>query len=231
MTSPFDRIKAVRGSSLPPTDRLVLFVYASYASAGGRAWPSLARVADGTGLNERSVRRAIKRLVDSGVLVSSGRGPNGTKAYTVHLVDRESSGQSVQWTQSPVDTESGQGGLSVHSEWTLCPDGVDRESTKESKEESREESKEESKRAGASALLPPTATTTATARASAPRPTPDDEPERSPSLEPGQLALPPLAATAPEVAPEPMPEPAKAEVPTDPNDDAETAPWPCGQTI
>ena len=123
--SPFDRIRAVRTSGLKPTERLVLYVLSSYANAEGRCWPSLPTISTASGLNERSVRRGIERLVISGDLAPSGHGPHGSNAYIVQHVDREST-----WTESPP-------GQRVHVDSVSLD--VDRESTKESEEESKEE--------------------------------------------------------------------------------------------
>tara|TARA_R110000824_G_scaffold183776_2_gene364813 strand:- start:1708 stop:2736 length:1029 start_codon:yes stop_codon:yes gene_type:complete len=81
--SPFDRIKSIRASGLAPTDRLVMFVLASYANGEGRCWPSVATIARGSGLTRRGVQKAIRRLEGSDLISKDGDGRGGATAYIV----------------------------------------------------------------------------------------------------------------------------------------------------
>ncbi|KAB1919088.1 helix-turn-helix domain-containing protein [Micromonospora noduli] len=61
---------ALRAShDLKPTERLVLVAIVAHANAEGEAWPSVATVADYVGCSERTVQRALRRLVEVGRLV------------------------------------------------------------------------------------------------------------------------------------------------------------------
>jgi len=53
---------------LPPTQKLVLICLADFADDSGRCYPSAATIAQRTGFNERSVRRAINDLEKAGHL-------------------------------------------------------------------------------------------------------------------------------------------------------------------
>jgi len=134
--SPFDRIKAIRASGMPPTDRLVLLVLASYADTGGRCWPSVQTIADGSGITKRSAFRALARLRASKLIRVDGIGPKGTKAYVIATPEKRAEGcQRVTPDRESPLTESHGGG---DIEDTL---GGVRESPKESiGEESKEES-------------------------------------------------------------------------------------------
>ncbi|MFC7544855.1 helix-turn-helix domain-containing protein [Plantactinospora sp. GCM10030261] len=70
-------------------ERLVLLAIADNAADdGGNAWPSLGTLARKTRLDERTVRRIIRRLEDAGQLaVAVAAGPGGTNRYTVIMSD------------------------------------------------------------------------------------------------------------------------------------------------
>src|SRR5436309_15646801 len=71
-----------------PTDQAVLLAIADRCDdEGTSAYPSVATIAKKTRLDERSVRRAIKRLQDLRVLtVDRAKGRHGTNVYTIRLV-------------------------------------------------------------------------------------------------------------------------------------------------
>lgn len=104
-------------------DRLVLLAIADHAdSAGGRAWPSLARLAARCGMSRRSVMRSIDRLVAEGDLERiQGGGVKGrggtTNGYQLSMKRGQTGttlppgpdpkgGQSVT-TPAPLDDEKG----------------------------------------------------------------------------------------------------------------------------
>lgn len=64
------------------TDRFVLLALANYASPDGEhIFPSVARIQQMTGLSERSVQNARKRLLDAGVLVETGATHKGCREF------------------------------------------------------------------------------------------------------------------------------------------------------
>lgn len=67
------------------TERLVLFVLATYADAEtGEAWPSVAAIAQGAALKERQTQALLRRLEQSGeVTAEVGRGRKNTTVYTL----------------------------------------------------------------------------------------------------------------------------------------------------
>lgn len=85
MTSPYDRLAAVLDSDLPKHERWVLLVYARYAIRDSLSWPGTARVCEETGLSERAVRSAVRKLEAKGLLRFQHLSPHGTKAYLVEL--------------------------------------------------------------------------------------------------------------------------------------------------
>src|SRR3990167_4651103 len=69
-----------------PEERLVLLAYADHADdTGASIFPAVARVAKKTGLSERSVQRVTRRLEASGMLISDGAGPKGTRRWRIPL--------------------------------------------------------------------------------------------------------------------------------------------------
>lgn len=66
-------------------DKLVLLAVADSANDdGGNAWPSIALLSRKAGVNERTVQRAIRRLVESGALrVKANAGRHGVNVYRV----------------------------------------------------------------------------------------------------------------------------------------------------
>lgn len=74
---------AVWASDLPPMERLVMLALADWANADRQCWPSMPTIASRTGMDARSVRRIMARLVEGGHLekaVKPGRGIT----YTLH---------------------------------------------------------------------------------------------------------------------------------------------------
>jgi hypothetical protein len=88
------------------TELLTLLAIADNAADdGSNAWPSLATLARKTRLEERSVRRIIRRLEKGGHLVIEvAAGPHGTNRYTVVMTpDRLSGGPNAPRTDCPPD--------------------------------------------------------------------------------------------------------------------------------
>jgi hypothetical protein len=79
------------------TDLLTLLAIADNAADdGANAWPSLARLARKTRLDERTVRRILRRLEDGGHLqVQVAAGPRGTNRYTVLMTPGKTSGGQI----------------------------------------------------------------------------------------------------------------------------------------
>jgi len=70
---------------LPQRDLLVLLALADHADhEGGNAYPSLALIAWKVNVSERTVQRAIAKLVNQGVLEAEGR-PGKTTVFSLHL--------------------------------------------------------------------------------------------------------------------------------------------------
>jgi len=68
---------------ISPTDKLVLLALADWANEDGACWPSIKRLCLKSGIKERALQMAIKRLCDEGHLSrteNSGKGVN----YIVH---------------------------------------------------------------------------------------------------------------------------------------------------
>lgn len=72
--------------TLGPTDRLVLLALADHAGEDGTCYPSIARLCQRTGLGERAVQSAIKRLRDGGSLtMKQGGGRGNSTLYSITI--------------------------------------------------------------------------------------------------------------------------------------------------
>ena len=86
------------------TDLLTLLAIADNAADdGSNAWPSIARLARKTRLDERTVRRVLRRLADGGHLrIEVAAGPHGTNRYAVLMPAGESPpGQNAPLSDCP----------------------------------------------------------------------------------------------------------------------------------
>ncbi|MET8908262.1 helix-turn-helix domain-containing protein [Micromonospora sp. NPDC004551] len=73
---------ALRAShDLKPTERLVLVAIVAHANADGAAWPSVQTVAEYVGCSERTVQRALRRLVEVGRLLVQKVAGIATRVY------------------------------------------------------------------------------------------------------------------------------------------------------
>ncbi len=81
------------GVELPPTTRLVLLMIADYANEENVAWPKYASLTRYTGLCRRSVIRAVKDLVDAGLMQRHERkrpdGSDTSNGYVLTFVPRD----------------------------------------------------------------------------------------------------------------------------------------------
>lgn len=68
---------------LLPSEKFVLFLLADSANAAGLCWPSTATISRYSNLNERTIRRAIDRLVQLGHVTIKQR-PGRSSYYTIH---------------------------------------------------------------------------------------------------------------------------------------------------
>ncbi len=75
-------------STLYGTSRLVLLAIAERADDHGVAWPSVASLAERTGLKRRRVQQIIAEAVESGELsIARGGGRSNTSRYTITLLN------------------------------------------------------------------------------------------------------------------------------------------------
>lgn len=75
----------VRDSKHTSSEKLVATILAAHADEQGWAWPGAVRLAEASGLSERTVRAALGRLVASGELLVSRRTEGRTtNTYVLH---------------------------------------------------------------------------------------------------------------------------------------------------
>jgi DNA-binding transcriptional regulator YhcF (GntR family) len=88
---------AARVKGLTPHERCVLITLADRANHKTmRCWPGVATMANDTGVSEREVHRALKRLRSLGMITVSGKTKYGTNVYLLQL--KEGSEQTVPHT-------------------------------------------------------------------------------------------------------------------------------------
>jgi len=80
------QLPAIWATPLRPTDKLVLLCLAQFANQSGHsARPSQATVSRMTGVSPRSVRYALTRLKDAGLITPTGKGKRGTIQYRINV--------------------------------------------------------------------------------------------------------------------------------------------------
>lgn len=119
-----DYQKRLRGAGLNPTEYMVLNMMLCYANADlTNARPGHMRLAEDTGLDERTVRRVVARLTEKGYLVLSLQGGNliGRGMANVYMLTLPSHLRVIHkgGSSAPLDDEEGgrqrppKGGASV----------------------------------------------------------------------------------------------------------------------
>ncbi len=74
--------RAIRGSDLHATTKLVAYTLATWMDTAGHCWPSLAAITKGAGLKDRStVCRHLKKLGDAGFVRRDRGGPGHSTRY------------------------------------------------------------------------------------------------------------------------------------------------------
>ena len=77
--------RLVLASDLPPAARFVALVLATYVNADDEAWPAVATLAKGAGVDSRTVQRHLKTLERHGLLARRVRGGHLASVYTLIL--------------------------------------------------------------------------------------------------------------------------------------------------
>lgn len=78
--------RALREADYSGATQQVLITLCNYADENGHCYPSMLRIAWETGLTERAVRNAIRRLESDGTIVTTGRrGPRNPNEYDIYL--------------------------------------------------------------------------------------------------------------------------------------------------
>lgn len=92
---------AFLGATLRPPQRLVLLALVVHADQAGQCWPSLTAIAKGTGLDRRTVMRALNRLESLGLVDREQRSLPDPTLYTITLMNRGTRPLSPhRWGQS-----------------------------------------------------------------------------------------------------------------------------------
>src|SRR5579862_2946722 len=85
---------AARVKALKPHERCVLITLADRANHKTRkCWPSVATMAQDSGVSEREVHRALKKFRALGLITTSGKTKYGTNVYSLHLNETTASAE------------------------------------------------------------------------------------------------------------------------------------------
>jgi hypothetical protein len=133
---PQDRTRAILRSGLPSTHRLIAIALMDYADASDQAWPSVATVARDTGLNERTVRRALKALEGRCLILIGHRSGCRVFQFDRLALPGRAPAPSGRSARSPrAERPIGPSARSLRAERPLppgaAPDEATREATKE----------------------------------------------------------------------------------------------------
>lgn len=96
-------------ADLPKNDRLVLIAIAAHANREGGAWPSVATIAQYVGVSERTVQRALARLVQAGRLLVRRVAGIATRVYRIVIDGATSLAQRVTSRHAGVPDQSAGG--------------------------------------------------------------------------------------------------------------------------
>ncbi len=107
-------------SPLKAIDRLVLIALATYASSSGVCWPAVGTLANRTGADPTTVRKAIRRLERAGLLKVSGQ-RNGFQSRTYALSQRLLPSPSAGQSQDGEPADTGEVSPSV----SVSPDAIE----------------------------------------------------------------------------------------------------------
>lgn len=99
-----DYMKAVWESSASRlADRLVLLSIADHCDQNGQAFPSIRRLAERTGLSERTIQDSLRELVRLSELeIQPNAGPRGANFYTIRIPLPENPSGSLPEIQRPL---------------------------------------------------------------------------------------------------------------------------------
>jgi len=83
-----DHIDTDKFRKLTAAARIVYFTLTTFAGSDGQAWPKQSTLADFTGYDQRTIRRAIAELAGAGFILSQTRDPSSWRRTNVYtLID------------------------------------------------------------------------------------------------------------------------------------------------
>lgn len=69
---------------LPTHEKFVLIMLANYANEQGKCWPSVATLSGDTGLSLAAVKKALKKLVERGLISRQSQSKGGRKTSSMY---------------------------------------------------------------------------------------------------------------------------------------------------
>ena len=87
--------------------KLVLLAICHHADKDGKAFPSLSRISELTGLAKRTISRKVAMLVEAGLITAEERTrPNGSHTSTLYSVDLNAAEGAIVTRTPPIVTET-----------------------------------------------------------------------------------------------------------------------------
>ena len=87
--------------------KLVLLAICHHADKDGKAFPSLSRINELTGLAKRTISRKVTMLVDMGLMTTEERTrPNGSQTSTMYSVDIKAAEGAMVTVTTPIVTQT-----------------------------------------------------------------------------------------------------------------------------
>lgn len=72
---------------LPSHEKFVLIMLANYADENGKCWPSITTISRETGISTASVKRAIKKLCDRGIISRQRQNRGNIKSHNIYRLE------------------------------------------------------------------------------------------------------------------------------------------------
>ena len=72
---------------LPTKEKFVLIMLANYADESGKCWPAVQTLANDTGLSTATVKRALKSLIDRGIVSRAQRRKGNIKTSSIYSLE------------------------------------------------------------------------------------------------------------------------------------------------
>lgn len=89
---------------LPFHEKFVLIMLANYANEEGRCWPAVATLASDTGLSVAAVKKALKKLVERGLITRQSQSKGGRRTSSIYCFQwGKPKGSNRAYSKAPIE--------------------------------------------------------------------------------------------------------------------------------